>query len=61
MIVKELIEKLQNLNQEADVVRFDTSDGDVFVEKVSSYEYKHTKVDKDGNEEAEIRIAVELK
>ena len=60
MKVKELIEKLQNLNPDADVVRFDNSDGDVFVKKISSYEYKHTKVDKDDNEETEIRTAVEL-
>ena len=61
MTVKELIEKLQRLNPEADVVRFDTSYGDVSVKKVSSYEYKHTKIDKNDNEETEIRIAVELK
>lgn len=61
MKVKELIEELQSLNPEADVVRFDTSDGDVFIEKVSFYEYNHTKVDKDDNEETEVRTAVELK
>lgn len=58
MLVKELIEKLQNLNPEADVVRFDTSDWDVFIEEVSSYEYNYTKGD-DG--ETEVRTAVELK
>lgn len=61
MLVKELIEKLQSLNPEADVVRFDTSDWDVFIEEVSSYGYNYTKVDKDDNEETEVRTAVELK
>jgi hypothetical protein len=33
----------------------------MLVEKVGSYGYKHTKVDRDGNKETEIKTAIELK
>lgn len=61
MTVKELIEELKKLNQEAVVLRYDTDFGDVDIKNITQYEFNSVNIDKEWNEQSKIKVAVELK
>lgn len=61
MTVKELIEELKKVNQEAVILRYDTDFGDVDIKNVTQYEFNSVNIDKEWNEQSKIKVAVELK
>lgn len=61
MTVKELIEELKKLNQDAIILRYDTDFGDMYIKNITQYEFNSVNIDKEWNEQSTIKIAVELK
>jgi hypothetical protein len=47
MTVKELIEELKKLNQEAIILRYDTDFGDVDIKNITQYEFNSVNIDKE--------------
>ena len=61
MTVKELIEELKKLNQDAIILRYDTDFGDMYIKNITQYEFNSVNIDKEWNEQSTIKIEVELK
>jgi len=61
MTVKELIEELKKLNQDAIILRYDKYYGDIDIKNITQYEFNSVNIDKEWNEQSKIKVAVELK
>ncbi|MBO7696164.1 MAG: hypothetical protein J6T10_26310 [Methanobrevibacter sp.] len=47
MTVKELIEELKKLNQDAIILRYDTDFGDMYIKNITQYEFNSVNIDKE--------------